>query len=84
MQAYSRTYENISEHVEIVKLNDNGNSEYDKFKAALDLKDFKTCFVKHCGQSFGVMCEHASGWKLVYSGDTEPCDRLIEIGIYIF
>jgi ribonuclease BN (tRNA processing enzyme) len=80
VQAYSRTYENISDNVHIIKLSDNGSADYEKFKTAVDLKDFKTCLVRHCSQAFGAMCEHSSGWKIVYSGDTEPCDRLIEIG----
>ncbi|KAI3879587.1 hypothetical protein MKW92_017985 [Papaver armeniacum] len=44
------------------------------------------CSVVHCPQSFGVVLEAASrlnnegktipGWKLVYSGDTRPCQEL--------
>ncbi|GAB1610816.1 zinc phosphodiesterase ELAC protein 2-like [Argonauta hians] len=33
--------------------------------------------VEHCKNSFGVVLSHPSGWSLVYSGDTMPCDRLI-------
>jgi len=67
--------------LDIVKLVDDGNEEYAQFKKALDLKEAKTCFVKHCSQSFGVLFEHISGWKIVYSGDTEPCEKLILTGI---
>lgn len=64
----------------IVKLSENENADYEAFKTAVGLTELKTCLVRHCGQAFGLMCKHSSGWKLVYSGDTEPCDRLIEIG----
>ena len=36
--------------------------------------------VDHVPYSYGVVLEHASGWKLVYSGDTRPCQRLITAG----
>lgn len=26
---------------------------------------------------------HKSGWKIVYSGDTMPCDALVEMGKWI-
>lgn len=37
--------------------------------------------VKHCPYSFGVIIEDCvNGWKIVYSGDTRPCDALAEAG----
>ena len=30
--------------------------------------------------SYGVSITHQSGWKLCYSGDTTPCQRLVEGG----
>jgi ribonuclease BN (tRNA processing enzyme) len=42
--------------------------------------------VVHCGQSYGLCLEFDNGAtprgviKLVYSGDTRPCDRLVEAG----
>uniref|UniRef100_A0A8C4QNP6 Zinc phosphodiesterase ELAC protein 2 n=1 Tax=Eptatretus burgeri TaxID=7764 RepID=A0A8C4QNP6_EPTBU len=47
---------------------------------SLGLSKFMTCTVYHCKQAYGCVLEHASGWKVVYSGDTMPCDRLVKCG----
>ncbi|XP_058139441.1 zinc phosphodiesterase ELAC protein 2 isoform X2 [Dasypus novemcinctus] len=44
------------------------------------LEEFQTCLVRHCKHAFGCALGHASGWKVVYSGDTMPCDALIRMG----
>ncbi|XP_040291980.1 zinc phosphodiesterase ELAC protein 2 isoform X2 [Bufo bufo] len=44
------------------------------------LEKFQTCFVRHCKNAFGSAIVHQSGWKLVFSGDTMPCDALIKMG----
>ncbi|CAI9558566.1 unnamed protein product [Staurois parvus] len=41
---------------------------------------FQTCFVRHCKMAFGCAVIHQSGWKLVFSGDTMPCEALIKMG----
>ncbi|KAM4034896.1 LOW QUALITY PROTEIN: zinc phosphodiesterase ELAC protein 2 [Anomaloglossus baeobatrachus] len=41
---------------------------------------FQTCFVRHCKDAFGCAVLHRSGWKVVFSGDTMPCDALIRMG----
>ncbi|XP_010613312.1 zinc phosphodiesterase ELAC protein 2 isoform X1 [Fukomys damarensis] len=45
-----------------------------------DLKEFQTCLVRHCKDAFGCALVHTSGWKVVYSGDTMPCEALVQIG----
>ncbi|XP_077022161.1 zinc phosphodiesterase ELAC protein 2 isoform X2 [Tamandua tetradactyla] len=45
-----------------------------------DLEEFQTCLVRHCKHAFGCALVHTSGWKLVYSGDTMPCDALVHMG----
>ncbi len=37
--------------------------------------------VQHCPHAFGLVVTHKNGWKLVYSGDTRPCNGLIEEGL---
>ncbi|CAG9466997.1 unnamed protein product [Pedinophyceae sp. YPF-701] len=32
--------------------------------------------VAHCHDAHALVLEHNDGWKLVYSGDTQPCARL--------
>uniref|UniRef100_A0A8D0SI56 Zinc phosphodiesterase ELAC protein 2 n=1 Tax=Sus scrofa TaxID=9823 RepID=A0A8D0SI56_PIG len=44
------------------------------------LKEFQTCLVRHCKHAFGCALVHPSGWKLVYSGDTMPCEALVQMG----
>ncbi len=46
------------------------------------LTDFsiETVPVVHCYKAFGVIVEHKTGWKIVYSGDTRPCPKLAEAG----
>ncbi|KAM5135950.1 zinc phosphodiesterase ELAC protein 2 isoform 2-T2 [Mantella aurantiaca] len=44
------------------------------------LEKFETCYVRHCNSAFGCAIIHQSGWKLVFSGDTMPCDALIKMG----
>uniref|UniRef100_A0A7N8XZX7 Zinc phosphodiesterase ELAC protein 2 n=1 Tax=Mastacembelus armatus TaxID=205130 RepID=A0A7N8XZX7_9TELE len=45
-----------------------------------DLEEFLTCTVRHCKNAFGCSFTHRSGWKLAFSGDTMPCDALVDIG----
>uniref|UniRef100_A0A670JU13 Zinc phosphodiesterase ELAC protein 2 n=1 Tax=Podarcis muralis TaxID=64176 RepID=A0A670JU13_PODMU len=45
-----------------------------------DFAKFQTCEVRHCKNAFACSMVHKSGWKIVYSGDTMPCDALVEMG----
>ncbi|XP_054391445.1 zinc phosphodiesterase ELAC protein 2 isoform X2 [Pongo abelii] len=45
-----------------------------------DLEGFQTCLVRHCKHAFGCALVHTSGWKVVYSGDTMPCEALVRMG----
>ncbi|XP_054367021.1 zinc phosphodiesterase ELAC protein 2 isoform X3 [Mirounga angustirostris] len=47
---------------------------------ACDLEEFQTCLVRHCKHAFGCALVHTSGWKVVYSGDTMPCEALVQMG----
>ncbi|EHB11816.1 Zinc phosphodiesterase ELAC protein 2 [Heterocephalus glaber] len=44
-----------------------------------DLKEFQTCLVRHCKHAFGCALVHTSGWKVVFSGDTMPCEALVQM-----
>lgn len=44
------------------------------------LLQFQTCLVRHCKHAFGCALVHTSGWKVVYSGDTMPCEALVQMG----
>lgn len=41
---------------------------------------FQVCQVRHCKHAYGCALVHKSGWKLVYSGDTMPCEALVQMG----
>uniref|UniRef100_A0AAY5E9R0 Zinc phosphodiesterase ELAC protein 2 n=1 Tax=Electrophorus electricus TaxID=8005 RepID=A0AAY5E9R0_ELEEL len=45
-----------------------------------DLTKFQTCLVRHCKNAFACSLTHQSGWQLVFSGDTMPCDALADMG----
>ncbi|XP_051573039.1 zinc phosphodiesterase ELAC protein 2-like [Myxocyprinus asiaticus] len=45
-----------------------------------DLLKFQTCLVRHCMNAFACSLTHQSGWQLVFSGDTMPCDALANMG----
>uniref|UniRef100_A0A7M4F113 Zinc phosphodiesterase ELAC protein 2 n=1 Tax=Crocodylus porosus TaxID=8502 RepID=A0A7M4F113_CROPO len=44
------------------------------------LIQFQTCKVRHCRNAFACSMIHNSGWKIVYSGDTMPCEALVKMG----
>jgi ribonuclease Z len=44
---------------------------------ALGLSRLHSVPVVHCAHAYGAVLEAAAGWKVVYSGDTRPCDALI-------
>ncbi|KAJ1939775.1 hypothetical protein FBU59_004009, partial [Linderina macrospora] len=52
----------------------------DAAKRSLGLTDMVTCSVVHCPWAYGVSLTHASGWRVVYSGDTRPCTNLVALG----
>ncbi|KAI9599548.1 beta-lactamase-like protein [Syncephalis fuscata] len=51
-----------------------------KMLASLCLTAIRTTDVIHCPMAYGISIEHESGWKIVYSGDTRPCNKLVDMG----
>lgn len=45
-----------------------------------DLVKFQTCYVRHCKNAFACGLTHQSGWQLVFSGDTMPCEAVANMG----
>jgi len=56
------------------------NGKYDALINELDLREIGSVEVRHCKNAFGIVLTHNDGWKLVYSGDTMPCEALVEAG----
>ncbi|CAB4433419.1 unnamed protein product [Rhizophagus irregularis] len=46
----------------------------------MGINKVETVAVIYCPNSFGISIEHSDGWKIVYSGDTRPCDDLVRVG----
>ncbi|CAE7298814.1 ELAC2, partial [Symbiodinium microadriaticum] len=47
---------------------------------SLGIATLENVLVDHCWQSYAVSVVSTMGWKLVYSGDTRPCQQLVTIG----
>ncbi|KAF9276888.1 hypothetical protein BGZ68_009684 [Mortierella alpina] len=43
-------------------------------------EDISTVDVIHCPWSYGISMTHKDGWKVVYSGDTRPCENMVKAG----
>lgn len=50
---------------------------YERVVAALGLTTFEPFPVEHVNNSFGLRLEGAKGWKVVFSGDTRPCEATV-------
>jgi ribonuclease Z len=46
----------------------------------LGLTQCQTVAVDHCFDAYGVALAHVDGWKIVFSGDTRPCEALARVG----
>eukprot|EP00850_Spirogloea_muscicola_P018151 SM000163S02319 [mRNA] locus=s163:142573:147370:- [translate_table: standard] len=47
---------------------------------SLHLQSIQSVPVEHCQEAFGLVIKSQDGWSLVYSGDTQPCQRLVRAG----
>ncbi|KAG8817873.1 hypothetical protein FRC17_011058, partial [Serendipita sp. 399] len=54
---------------------------YHPLKLRLGLADLKTAAVDHRTTAFGIVLRHSSGWSITYSGDTRPCQNLVDAGM---
>jgi len=53
---------------------------YDSITEGLSLKELEMVKVHHRQCPYAIVITHKDGYKLTYSGDTTPCDALIEAG----
>ncbi|KAG2217086.1 hypothetical protein INT45_004075 [Circinella minor] len=53
---------------------------FEGLKKAIGINKMNAVNVIHCRYAYGLTMDHQTGWKLVYSGDTRPCDNLVEAG----
>lgn len=58
----------------------------DNLKSAINVKELRTCRVPHMAESYAIsmnlnkLPEGKEDFKLTFSGDTRPCDSLVELG----
>lgn len=50
-------------------------------QAELGILSLTNVRVDHCPFAFGAVIDAVAGWRLVYSGDTRPCERLVQVRI---
>uniref|UniRef100_A0A182Q3L6 Zinc phosphodiesterase ELAC protein 2 n=1 Tax=Anopheles farauti TaxID=69004 RepID=A0A182Q3L6_9DIPT len=92
LRLYDCRFETIHKDYVLVKNADLlENPLNDERLLEIGIKEIATCRVRHCPHSFGVALKVASvgthpdtniegDVKITYSGDTMPCDSLIELG----
>ncbi|KAH3801711.1 hypothetical protein DPMN_155372 [Dreissena polymorpha] len=85
IRLYSKHVLNISQDFEFIPhsvlLNANHTAReglLQQVKTRLCLTDLQLCQVLHTKSSAGLVMQHNDGWKLVYSGDTMPCETLVK------
>ncbi|XP_045149398.1 zinc phosphodiesterase ELAC protein 2 isoform X1 [Echinops telfairi] len=90
LQQYHNTCQGILQLVELIPAkclqkgaevsNPRIEQQISSLLGACDLEEFQTCLVRHCKHAFGCALVHRAGWKVVYSGDTMPCEALVQMG----
>eukprot|EP00359_Climacostomum_virens_P005723 CAMPEP_0204917354 /NCGR_PEP_ID=MMETSP1397-20131031/14933_1 /ASSEMBLY_ACC=CAM_ASM_000891 /TAXON_ID=49980 /ORGANISM="Climacostomum Climacostomum virens, Strain Stock W-24" /LENGTH=648 /DNA_ID=CAMNT_0052090151 /DNA_START=136 /DNA_END=2079 /DNA_ORIENTATION=+ len=64
-----------------------GNLQYDLVYCETEhfkipgLTQCDAVLVDHCPGAYGFVLKHPSGWSLTYSGDTRPCEALVQAGL---
>jgi hypothetical protein len=48
-------------------------------QAELGIRNLVNVRVDHCPFAFAAVIDAVAGWRLVYSGDTRPCERLVQV-----
>jgi len=54
-------------------------SAYAFLREQLGITSLVNVPVKHCPHAYAVVIDGENGWRLVYSGDTRPSDRLVQV-----
>ncbi|KYN43501.1 Ribonuclease Z, mitochondrial [Trachymyrmex septentrionalis] len=87
LHMYHTRFEPILHRITLIKNNefcmDSHDPELYKYRNiynTLNVQAVRTVYVEHCPYSYGVSVTLHNGKKIVYSGDTMPCARLVELG----
>ncbi|GBN61385.1 Zinc phosphodiesterase ELAC protein 2 [Araneus ventricosus] len=79
---FCEMYEPLSSKVRIFPCKNLVSENENHLKLSPFLKGIKllTVPVNHCENAYGIVLQQGSEWKIVYSGDTLPCQKLVEAG----
>lgn len=85
LSAYSQKYETLAGYrwisaAALTDLCDPIDAGVQAMMSRLQLKELKTVDVIHCKNAYGIVLTGKDGKKIVYSGDTMPCESLIKAG----
>lgn len=87
LQMYHKRFEPILHRITLISNSEFfmnvHNPELYKYRSmynTLNVRAVKTMYVKHCPYSYGVSVTLHNGKKIVYSGDTMPCENLVKLG----
>ncbi|XP_032236963.2 zinc phosphodiesterase ELAC protein 2 [Nematostella vectensis] len=80
MRSWLTEYSSLCEHLDFRFMECFPDScKAPKYLDCLDVK-ISVVPVDHCAFAYGLVLSHVTGWKVVYSGDTRPCKKLIDAG----
>ncbi|KAK3610708.1 hypothetical protein CHS0354_028098 [Potamilus streckersoni] len=65
----------------VPKYLETSRDQYDLVVDTLNMKSIEPVEVNHCKHAYGITLTYSSGWKIVYSGDTMPCEKLVKAGM---
>lgn len=87
LNSYTANFEAISDLIDLIPNhclvgtdNEDKATISEKCRILLGIRNIEVCLVHHCPNAYGVAITLEDGWKMVYSGDTMPCQELIKIG----
>ncbi|XP_014470269.1 PREDICTED: ribonuclease Z, mitochondrial [Dinoponera quadriceps] len=87
LQMYHKRFEPILHQITLISNNEFfmdvhrlADRKYNNMYKTLNVRAVRTVYVKHCPYSYGVSIELNNGKKIVYSGDTMPCENLVKLG----
>lgn len=87
LQLYHRRFESILHQMTLISNNEffmnihnPAEPKYKDMYQSLNVQAVRTTYVKHCPHSYGISVTLHNGKKIVYSGDTIPCENLVKLG----
>lgn len=88
LHVYDQHFEKVLDTIKLIPSNEMvyymktiDEDEENSLKKVLNMSSVLTAPVRHCPNAFGLAVTHSDGWKITYSGDTIPCDSLIDLGM---